>query len=152
VQVTDCVSKPDFFQAHYPKDPTGARSAILRAEAGAHRSTARRHCCGQKWLQQLIPFFTERERRSAGVEHRLFFSQVELCDNLIFSRRAALDRMADRLMDANRTIGQPNKLTVIFGRKITKRYNGKLQTVIEDMNARNRRNLNASRKSSRMFI
>lgn len=89
--------------------------------------------CGQKWLQQLIPFFTERERRSAGIQHRLFFAQVELCDNLIFSRRAALDRMGERLLDANRTIGQPNKLTVIFGRKITKHYNGKLQTVIEDM-------------------
>lgn len=58
---------------------------------------------------------------------------MELCDNLIFSRRAALDRMCERLMDANRTIGQPHKLTVIFGRKITRRYNGKLQTVIEDM-------------------
>ncbi len=91
-------------------------------------------CCGQKWLRQLTPFFTPRERRDAGVEHRLFFSQAEYCDNLIFSRRAALDRLGQRLLDANRTIGQPNKLTVIFGRKITKHYNGKLQTVIEDMN------------------
>jgi DNA-binding transcriptional ArsR family regulator len=89
--------------------------------------------CGLKWLQQLIPFFTPRERRWAGIDHRLFFSQVELCDNLIFFRRAALDRMGERLLDANRTIGQPNKLTIIFGRKITKLYKGKLQTVIEDM-------------------
>src|SRR2546427_12799200 len=64
--------------------------------------------CGDKWLQQLIPFFTERERRSAAVQHRLLFSQVEYCDHLIFSRRASLDRMAERLLDANRTIGQPN--------------------------------------------
>src|SRR3989442_10041573 len=56
------------------------------------------------------------------------------CDNMIFSRRAALDRLGTRLLDANRTIGQPHKLTVIFGRKITKHYNRKLQTVIEDMN------------------
>ena len=90
--------------------------------------------CGQKWLRQLVPFFTPRERRSAGIDHRLFFAQAELCDNMIFSRRAALDRLAERLLDANRTIGQPNKLTIIFGRKITKYYNGKLQTVIEDMN------------------
>jgi len=89
--------------------------------------------CGQKWLRHLIPFFSEREHHRAGIDHRLFFSQIEYCDNLIFSRRAALDRMQQRLLDANRTIGQPNKLTVIFGRKITKHYNGKLQTVIEDM-------------------
>lgn len=93
--------------------------------------------CGRKWLTQLIPFFTPRERQQAGVDHRLFFSQVELCDNLIFSRRAAVDRLTQRLMDANRTIGQPNKLTVIFGRKISRYHAGKLQTVIEDLDLPN---------------
>jgi DNA-binding transcriptional ArsR family regulator len=89
--------------------------------------------CGQKWLAAFTPFFTERERKEAGCQHRLFFAQTELCDNLVFHRRAALDQMGERLLDANRTIGQPNKITVIFGRKITKQYRGKLQTVIEDM-------------------
>jgi hypothetical protein len=93
--------------------------------------------CGHKWLVKLTPFFTERERQQAGVQHRLFFAQVEYCDNLIFSRRAALDQLGERLFDANRTIGQPNKLTVIFGRRITEQYKGKLQTVIEDMNLPN---------------
>jgi hypothetical protein len=93
--------------------------------------------CGQKWLTRLTPFFTERERKQAGCQHRLFFSQIEFCDNLIFRRRAALDKLGERLLDANRTIGQPNKITVIFGRKITRQYRGKLQTEIEDMNLPN---------------
>jgi len=93
--------------------------------------------CGQKWLICLTPFFSERERRQAGCQHRLFFSQVEFCDNLIFRRRTALDKLGERLLDANRTIGQPNKITVIFGRKITKQYCGKLQTEIEDMHLPN---------------
>jgi DNA-binding transcriptional ArsR family regulator len=93
--------------------------------------------CGQKWLATFTPFFTDRERKQAGCQHRLFFAQVELCDNLIFRRRAALDQMGERLLDANRSIGQPNKITVIFGRKITRHYRGKLQTVIEDMNLPN---------------
>ena len=93
--------------------------------------------CGQKWLATFTPFFTERERKEAGCQHRLFFAQVEYCDNLIFRGRAALDQMGERLLDANRTIGQPNKITVIFGRKITKQYRGKLQTVIEDLNLPN---------------
>jgi hypothetical protein len=93
--------------------------------------------CGQKWLAHLSPFFTAREREEAGCRHRLFFSQVEFCDNLIFRRRAALDKLAERLLDANRTIGQPDKITVIFGRKITKHYRGKLQTEIEDMHLPN---------------
>ena len=93
--------------------------------------------CGQKWLTFLTPFFKASDRQQAGCQHRLFFSQVEYCDNLIFRRRAALDQLGERLLDANRTIGQPNKITVIFGRKVTKRYRGKLQTVIEDMDLPN---------------
>jgi len=93
--------------------------------------------CGQKWLTALTPFFTARERKDAGCRHRLFFSQVEYCDNLVFRRRAALDAIGERLLDANRTIGRPDKITVIFGRKITSRYRGKLQTEIEDMHLPN---------------
>jgi len=93
--------------------------------------------CGEKWLARLTPFFTPRERAHAGCQHRLFFAQVEYCDNLIFQRRAALDALGERLLDANRRIGQPNKITVIFGRKITRRYRGQLQTVIEDLHLPN---------------
>jgi hypothetical protein len=89
--------------------------------------------CGQKWLTYFTPFFTERERRHAGVQHRLFLAQAEYCDNLVFHRRAALDGLQQRLLDANRTIGRPDRLTVIFGRKITRFHRGNLQTVIEDL-------------------
>src|ERR1700682_5010212 len=41
--------------------------------------------CGQKWLACLTPFFKESERNEAGFQHRLFFAQVEYCDNLIFT-------------------------------------------------------------------
>jgi hypothetical protein len=93
--------------------------------------------CGQKWLTAFTPFFTARERKDAGCRHRLFFAQVEYCDNLIFHRRVALDALGERLLDANRTIGRPDKITVIFGRKVSSRYRGKLQTEIEDMHLPN---------------
>lgn len=48
-----------------------------------------------------------------------------------------MDQFAQRLLDMNRTIGQPKKITMIFGRKVTKQYNGKLQTVIEDLDLPN---------------
>ena len=76
--------------------------------------------CGQKWLAYFTPFFTEGERKQAGCQHRLFFAQVEYCDNLIFHPRAALDALGERLWDANRTIGQPHQITTIFGRRVTK--------------------------------
>ena len=88
-------------------------------------------------VAHLTPFFSAREREEAGCRHRLFFSQVEFCDNLVFRRRSALDNLGERLLDANRTIGQPKKITMIFGRRITKQYRGKLQTEIEDMDLPN---------------
>ena len=93
--------------------------------------------CAQKWLRAFTPFFTPSERREAGCHHRLFLAQVEYCDNLIFQRRAALDALGDRLFDANRTIGQPTKLATIFGRKVTRRHRGKLETVIADLDLPN---------------
>lgn len=93
--------------------------------------------CAQKWLRALTPFFTPTERRHAACQHRLFLAQVEYCDNLIFQRRAALDALGERLFDANRTIGQPTKLATIFGRKVTKRHRGKLETIIEDLDLPN---------------
>ena len=80
---------------------------------------------------------TDKERKHSGCQHRLFFSQVEYCDNLIFHRRAAVDELTERLLDLNRSIGQPKKITMIFGRKVTKQYKGKLQTVIEDLDLPN---------------
>jgi hypothetical protein len=93
--------------------------------------------CGQKWLAAFTPFITDRERKHAGCQHRLFFSQVEYCDNLIFHRRAAVEELTQRLLDLNRNIGQPKKITTIFGRKVTKEYKGKLQSVIEDLDLPN---------------
>lgn len=90
--------------------------------------------CAQKWLAYLTPFFTDKERKTGGCQHRLFFAQVEYCHNLIFRRRAAIDRLVnERLLDHNRMIGQPDKIAIIYGRKITKTHSGRLQTVIEDL-------------------
>jgi hypothetical protein len=93
--------------------------------------------CGQKWLAAFTPFITDKERKQAGCQHRLFFAQVEYCDNLIFYRRAAVEELTQRLLDLNRNIGQPKKITTIFGRKVTKQYKGKLQSVIEDLDLPN---------------
>jgi hypothetical protein len=113
-------------------------SDSARLQALADRLTARDiERCAQKWLRAFTPFFTPTERRDASCQHRRFFAQVEYCDNLIFDRRAALDALGERLLDANRTIGQPTKLANIFGRKVTRRYRGKRETLIEDLDLPN---------------
>jgi len=87
----------------------------------------------QHWLAELVPFYsTPDPRRTSEYVHRLFVSQAEFCTNLIFEERVALDRMAERLLDLNRTIGRPDKLSTIFGYRITKAYAGGLKTQIAD--------------------
>lgn len=111
-------------------------SAPVRLQALADALTGRDLArCGQRWLRTLVPFFTPTERRVCA--HRLFIAQIEYCNNAIFQRRAALDALGERLFDANRTIGQPTKLAMIYGRRVTKRYRGKLETVIEDLDLPN---------------
>jgi hypothetical protein len=106
----------------------GVRQTRAPAGTGRRACPARPYCL---WLACFTPFFTPQEREEAGCRRRLFFALTEFCDNLLFHRRAALDKLGERLLDANRTIGQPNKITTIFGRKLTKLHNGKLQTEIE---------------------
>jgi hypothetical protein len=88
-------------------------------------------------LRAFTPFCTAEERREAGCQHRLFFAQTEYCDNLIFKRRAALDHLGARLLDAKRTIGQPDSIRTIFGRRVTTHHHGKLPTSIHDFHLPN---------------
>ena len=87
----------------------------------------------QCWLRELVPFYASSDpNRISEYVYRLFDSQVEYCTNLVFKERAALDRMAERLLDLNRSIGRPDKLSTIFGYRITKAYRGGLKTQIAD--------------------
>jgi hypothetical protein len=82
-------------------------------------SAAHIEACAHRWLAQLVPFFSDRERRHQGFGYRLFVSQVEYCTDQIFERRAAQDHLHNRLLDLNRSIGHPEKIAMIFGRRIT---------------------------------
>src|SRR5580704_7685533 len=80
----------------------------------------------------------QRKRTSrSGLSAPALFRPGRILRQPDLHRRAALDQLGQRLLDANRTIGQPKKITMIFGRKVTKYYNGKLQTVIEDLDLPN---------------
>lgn len=95
-------------------------------------SAAHIEACAHRWLAQLVPFFTDGERRRQGFGYRLFISQVEYCTNLVFEQRAALDRRHDRPLDLNRSIGHPDKIALIFGRRITRRTDAGLKTQVLD--------------------
>jgi hypothetical protein len=69
----------------------------------------------ETWLERLLPFYSTAERQQ-GLRHQLYLTQVEYCHNLLFEKRAALNRLFDRLMDANRGLGHPDKLAIIYRR------------------------------------
>jgi hypothetical protein len=69
----------------------------------------------ESWLGRLLPFFSDQERQQ-GFRHQFYLAQVEYCHNLIFGKPAGLHRLFDRLLDANRGMGHPDKLAVVFGR------------------------------------
>ena len=85
-----------------------------------------------RWLAQLVPTLTPAEQRRQGYGFRLFVSQVEYCDNILFHERAALDRLHERLLDANRTIGRPDRLAFIYGRRFTEKTVEGIKTRITD--------------------
>jgi len=89
--------------------------------------------CGRKWIDRLVPFFSQQERNFLGCDHRFYFKQMEYCDNLIFRERAVLDALHDRLLDANRKLGSPDQVSVIFGQRVTRQHNGRLQTTLDDL-------------------
>jgi hypothetical protein len=68
------------------------------------------------WMERLLPFFSADERQQ-GCRHQLYMTQIEYCHNLVFKQRTTLNRLCDRLFDANRGLGHPDKLAVIFGRR-----------------------------------
>jgi len=79
----------------------------------------------QCWLRERVPFYGSSDpNRISEYVYRLFDSQVEYGTNLVFKERAALDRIAERLLDLNRSIGRPDKLSTIFGYRLTKAYRG----------------------------
>jgi hypothetical protein len=80
------------------------------------------------WLADLVPYFTEQERLSYS--HQLSVSQIEYCTNIVFHRRASLDRMQDRLLDLNRTIGRPDRMSIIFQRRMQSKTAARCRTRI----------------------
>jgi hypothetical protein len=70
----------------------------------------------ETWLDRLLPYFSPEERQQ-GYRHQLYMAQMEYCHNLLFKKPAGLDRLFDRLMDANRGLGHPDKLATVFGRR-----------------------------------
>lgn len=85
------------------------------------------------WTRQLGPRFSAEERAALG-SYRWSIWQVEVATDVIFKRSAPLKAMFTRAVDLGLLSGGADRTTHLFGRRINRRYSGKLQTVLERRN------------------
>jgi hypothetical protein len=108
---------------------------LAALEAAAERLTPRliERRCGY-WVRQLAPRFTAEEQAAADLHYRYSVAQIELATDVIFRRSAPLKALFRRATELGILLGGADRTTHLFGRRITARYGGKLQTVLDRRN------------------
>jgi hypothetical protein len=104
-------------------------------EAAAARSTPRLiEQRSDYWARRLAPAFSPAERAALPLGYRYSIAQIELATDLIFKRSAPLKALFRRATELGILLGGADRTTHLFGRRITARYGGKLQTVLDRRN------------------
>lgn len=83
------------------------------------------------WAQRLAPSFTARERELCQLRYQWSVGQIEYAHDVIFRRHAPLRDLFRRATEIGVALGGATQTRNIFGRRINRRYGGKLETVLE---------------------
>jgi len=86
------------------------------------------------WVRRLVPTFNETERAALQPGYRYCMAQMELATDIVFKRAAPLQAMFQRACELGVLVGGADRTTQLFGRRIDRRYQGKLQTVLDQRN------------------
>ena len=109
---------------------------VAALEAASERLTPRlieQRC--DHWARRLAPAFSTAERAALPLGYRYSVAQIELATDVIFKRSAPLKALFHRATELGILLGGADRTTHLFGRRITQRYAGKLQTVLDRRNA-----------------
>jgi hypothetical protein len=87
------------------------------------------------WAWRLAPSFTPRERKMCGLQYRWSVAQIEFSEDAIFRRSAPLRNLFRRATEIGVALGGASQTRQIFGRRIFRRYQGKLETILEHRDA-----------------
>src|SRR5216684_1200851 len=87
------------------------------------------------WVRRLVPTFSSAEREALQPGYRYSMAQMELATDIVFKRSAPLKAMFQRACELGVLVGGAERTTHLFGRHITRRYQGKLQTVLDQREA-----------------
>jgi hypothetical protein len=83
------------------------------------------------WTLVLGPKFSLKERNSVNLKRFYAVTQVEYCRNFIFRRNFPIHKIFERSCEIGLWLMTPDKLSMIFGTRITSRIKGKLSTTLE---------------------
>ena len=82
-----------------------------------------------RW-QGALPSPLTAEDRARGYCYELAFRQAELSDTHVFDRPAAWRAWFERMLPDQLTLGRPDQVTIVFGRKVTSRTPGRFHTKV----------------------
>src|SRR5712692_3084843 len=85
------------------------------------------------WTWVVGPKFAQKDRAAINLSRHYSLQQVEYCRNLIFRRNLPIHKLFERSCDIGLLRLTPDKVTQIFGFRLTKRLRGKLQTLLEQV-------------------
>ena len=86
------------------------------------------------WAAKVAPQFSPTERAALDLRYRYSVAQVELATDVIFRQPSPLRALFRRAVELGLLTGGADRTTHLFGRRITRRYRGKLQTVLDRRN------------------
>lgn len=87
----------------------------------------------EHWTWTVGPKFSTKDRAAINLRRHYSLQQVEYCRNLIFRRNLPIHKLFERSCDIGLLRLTPDKITQIFGFRLTKRLRGKLQTLLEQV-------------------
>ena len=109
---------------------SGVDPAPLQAAADRLTADVLRQRCDH-WAGRLAPQFSPEERAKLPLGYRWSVAQLELATDVAFARSAPLRALFGRATELGILVGGADYTAHLFGRRITRRYDGKLQTVLD---------------------
>src|SRR5438270_6732309 len=85
------------------------------------------------WTLILGPKFSNKERSQMGLSRLYSIAQIEYCRNFIFKRHFPIHKIFERSGEIGLWRLTANRISQIFGVRLNKKLNGKLATVIDQI-------------------
>jgi len=85
------------------------------------------------WTFLLGPKFSAKERQAMNLRRFYAMAQIEYCRNFIFKRHFPIHKLFERSCEVGLWRLTADKISLIFGQRLTKKLKGKLYTTLEQI-------------------